>query len=714
MKKIISFAIIQICLNGTFAQYNYPATKMVDSSDMLFGATYKDPYRWLENVKQPDANDWYKQQADYTNSIISKISGREALKTLYRNLGDLNTTVTNFKYVRSGRVFYKKTLPEENVGKLYYREGINGKEQLLFDPANYIAGKTFSLDFAIPSYDGKKIAIVFTSGGSEIATIKFIDVDTQKNLLDSIGNTRAETISWLYDNQSILYLDRGNPAQINAVGRKTKLHKIGDNASNDIDFFSAKTYPELNIPDNVRPTASFKPNAKNYVFAEILNVKPELFIYYAPIEQINGKIQWKPLCKPEDKLINNIDFAGDTVYGITYKDANFNKLIYTSLKNPDWKNAKTLMEQKPNYVLRTVTKLKNYLLIAFASGIEYLLYKYDLATQKITEIKLPRPTLLSAAQIDNNSNIIYYRMSSWTQPTSEYKLDVETGKFTASEFDMQPVVSNALNDLVVEEVEVKGHDGVMIPLSIIHKKGILLNGNNICYMQGYGAYGISKRPTYNMLITLAVKDVVVAFPHVRGGGEKGEAWYKAGYKTTKANTWKDFISCAEYLIAKGYTSPKKLIGEGTSAGGILISRAITARPDLFGAAICNVGCANMLRLEFSTNGQANIPEFGTIKDSIECRALYEMDGMQHVVKGTNYPAVLGVGGWNDPRVPVWQPGKFIAALQNNNASNKPILLKINYDNGHSIANKEITIANFVDQFAFALWQCGHPDFQLKQ
>ena len=256
--------------------------------------------------------------------------------------------------------------------------------------------------------------------------------------------------------------------------------------------------------------------------------------------------------------------------------------------------------------------------------------------------------------------------------------------------------------------------GAMVPLSIIYKKGIKLDGSNPCILDGYGAYGISMEPGFWVIENaLAVKGVVIAIPHVRGGSEKGQAWYKAGYKTTKPNTWKDFISCAEYLIANGYTSSTKLAGTGTSAGGILISRAITERPDLFAAAICNVGCANAMRLEFSANGPVNIPEFGTVKDSIECKALYEMDGMQHVIKNTKYPAVICVGGWNDPRVVAWQPGKFAAAMQNASSSGKPVLMKVNYDDGHFTEDKNVTYANFADQFAFALWQCGDPNFQLK-
>src|SRR5262249_45323857 len=179
-----------------------------------------------------------------------------------------------------------------------------------------------------------------------------------------------------------------------------------------------------------------------------------------------------------------------------------------------------------------------------------------------------------------------------------------------------------------------------------------------------------------------------------------ETWYKAGFKTTKTNTWEDFISCAEYLEKNGYTSPEKLAGTGTSAGGILISRAITERPDLFGAAVCNIGWANAIRQGISANGPVNTPEFGTVKDPVECPALYEMDGVAHVEKGVKYPAVLGVAGWNDPRVAPWEPGKFVATLQAASASGKPVLLKVNYDNGHFTEEKIVRCKNFAGQFTF--------------
>jgi prolyl oligopeptidase len=301
-------------------------------------------------------------------------------------------------------------------------------------------------------------------------------------------------------------------------------------------------------------------------------------------------------------------------------------------------------------------------------------------------------------------------ITSWTSPVTIYDLDAEKNTFAKSTFNSD-VVYPGFDSLVAEEVEAPGHDGTMIPLSIIHKKGIPMDGSNCCILNGYGAYGISASPYFSIRFSLAKRGVVLAFAHPRGGSEKGEAWYKAGYKTTKPNTWKDFISCADYLVKKGYTKPEKLGGTGTSAGGITISRAITERPELFRAAICNVGCANAMRMEFSPNGPVNTPEFGTVKDETECKALYEMDGVAHVQKGVKYPALMGVGGWNDPRVAAWEPGKFVAAVQSASASGNPALMKVNYDNGHFTEEKVVTFRNFAGQNAFLLWQSGHPDFQ---
>ncbi len=228
--------------------------------------------------------------------------------------------------------------------------------------------------------------------------------------------------------------------------------------------------------------------------------------------------------------------------------------------------------------------------------------------------------------------------------------------------------------MVVEELMVPSHDGVLVPLSLVYKKSLVRDGNHPVFMGGYGAYGVSLDPYFSPEFVLPILDgAIFAVAHVRGGGELGNQWYKGGFKTTKPNTWKDLIACAEYLVREKYTSPGKIVINSASAGGILVGRAMTERPDLFAAAIPEVGCLNALRMEESPNGPVNAPEFGTVKDSVECMALIEMDAYLKIQDNVNYPATLVTAGMNDPRVIAWQPAKFAARLQAANVSDKPIL-----------------------------------------
>jgi len=718
MTKFISSLLLLMISSTLFAQWNYPKTKTGDTSDTYFGLTYNDPYRWLEDLKSPEVIDWFREQADLTNTTMSKVSGRDELIAEWKKLDKLQPPVYYSPIKENGRIFYQKRIPGEKVSKVYYREGIQGKEQLLFDPLTFIQGKTLSVQQIVPSYDAKKLVIAYSESGAEVSTIQVMKVDTKEFLPDIITAT-AGAGSWTFDNNAFLYMwiksaDNTDPSS--RLNPKMKLHKLGTDVKADIDFFSSESYPSLNIEAKAYPFAFFVEDSKEYVFAGEGTVQNEMKFYYAPIAQLySGNIQWKSLSTLDDKLVRSAEIAGDNMYTITYKNAKNYKLITTNLKNPNWAAAKTIGSEKESQTLESFTMCKDFLLLNYSDGINNHVSKYDIKNQTITEIKLPYSGLVKISCMDTKTNDCFISITSWNKPFTEFLYNADSNTFSESPFNKAPIYPESYKDLLVEEVEVKGHDGVMIPLSIIYKKGLKKDGSNVCLMDSYGAYGISMSPRFNFLEnSLAVRGVVIAIPHVRGGSEKGEDWYKAGYKTTKPNTWKDFISCADYLVDNGYTSSSKLAGTGTSAGGILISRAITERPDLFAAAICNVGVANAMRAEFSSNGPVNIPEFGTVKDEIECKALFEMDGMQHVKNGVKYPAVICIAGWNDPRVAAWQPGKFAAAVQNASTSSKPALMKVNYDNGHFTEDRDVAFANFADQFAFALWQCGHPDFQLKK
>ena len=266
------------------------------------------------------------------------------------------------------------------------------------------------------------------------------------------------------------------------------------------------------------------------------------------------------------------------------------------------------------------------------------------------------------------------------------------------------------------EVKAKSYDGTLVPLSIVYKKGLKLNGRNPTLLEGYGSYGITLDPFFDpKMIAWFERGGVFAVAHVRGGGEYGEDWHLAGKLLTKPNTWKDFIACAEYLINQKYTTTARLAIEGGSAGGITIGRSITERPDLFAVAIDAVPMSDVVRAEFTPNGPPNIPEFGTVKEADGFKALYEMSGYHHITDGTPYPAVMVTTGFNDPRVISWEPGKMAARLQVASSSGKPVLLRVDYDAGHGIGStKTQREEELTDEMSFALWQFGVPEFQIAK
>lgn len=714
------FALVTLLLIAapSYAQWKYPPTKTVDATDTYFGKTYKDPYRWLENLKDQAVELWFKTQAQLTEDALAKIPARDQLAEEWMALDKLQPARYSAIQYEHGRVFYKKTLGGENVGKLYYRDGWRGAEKLLFDPSAITPriakkGDVTTIQAIAPSPDGKWVALGFSAAGAEFSEIRIVDV-ARKKLLPETMYPSYGPAGWTMDSKSLFY-DSGKVDDIKSpeieLNRKTRLHTLGTKVESDVDFFSDESNPELDIAPKEFPGAHIDESYPELVLGRVGTVQREMRLFYAPVTQMKSKakVEWKELIKTSDKLVRGLQLHKGYVYAITHAAAPRYKVVRTRIDKPDWAHAETVAPEAKDSV-QGIIKSKSYLFIVYSDGIVGRIVKYNLTSNESTPVKLPVAGTVDITCPDFRTDQCIVYTTSWIQPTTLWDYDAKKETFAESIFNTA-VKYPGFDQLVTEEVEVPGHDGTTVPLSIIHRKDLKLDGQSSAILEGYGAYGTSLTPAFNVRRSIALHNVVLAYAHPRGGSEKGEAWYKAGYKTTKPNTWKDFISCAEYLVKKGYTSASRLAGTGTSAGGILISRAITERPDLFGAAICNVGCANAMRLEFSPNGPVNTPEFGTVKDQTEAPALYEMDGVQHVKPGVKYPAVMGVAGWNDPRVPPWQPGKFVAALQAASASTKPVMMKVNYDNGHFTEEKLVTFKNFAGQYAFALWQTGHPEFQ---
>jgi len=705
-----------VLLSGTaMAQWHYPPPPTSDAADVWHGKRYEDPYRPLENLTDPKIAAWFKAEAQLTDRTVAKIPGRDALVREWLSM-DRRTppSYREFQF-EGGRLFYRKTLGGENVGKLYVREGWEGSERLLFDPTLYKQGGGTTVSLFVPSFDGQYVVLGLAVKGGEWSELRVLKVDDGQLLPDSIYPAAWFGVNWLPNSRGFFYNGSG-VTDVKSLdietNRKARLHALGTPVSQDRDVLSTASTPELGIEAKEIPAAAVPEPAPDRLIGNLFTVQPESRMYIASLADLDkGRIHWKPLAERADKLVRGTAITPEWLYSITSADAPHYKVVRARLDAPDWTHAATVIPEAADSI-DSMAQSKDYLLVVYTDGINGRLARHALGTGVTTELALPLKGSVEATCPDVHSNRCLITVSSWLQPPAVYDIDASTGEARKSVFNAE-VSYPEMADLTVEEVEVPGHDGTMIPLSIIHRKDIKLDGSSPCILEGYGAYGISWTPGFSPRYSVANRGVVVAYAHVRGGSEKGEAWYRAGFKTTKPNTWKDFISAAEYLISKGYTSRERLTGRGTSAGGILVSRAVTERPDLFAAAVVNVGVANAMRAEFSPNGPVNTPEFGTVQDPIEAQALYQMDGLQHVMPGVRYPAILGVAGWNDPRVVPWEPGKFVAAIQQASTSGRPALLLINYDNGHFTEEKSVTYRNFANQFAFALWQAGHKAYQPK-
>ncbi len=714
--RIASFGItvgLALFSASALGQWHYPTPPTSSASDVWYGKRYEDPYRPLENLNDPKVAAWFKAEAQLTDSTIAKIPGRDALVREWLSMDSRTPPRYQEFQFEGGRLFYRKTLGGENVGKLYVREGWAGSERLLFDPTAYKKDAGTTVSVFVPSFDGQYVVLGLAVKGGEWSELRVLKVEDGQLLPDSIYPAAWWGANWLPNSRAFFY-NGSDVTDIKSMdletNRKARLHALGTPVGQDRDVLSTASTPDLGIEAKEMPQAFIPESAPDRLIGSLDTVQPESRLLIASVSDVEkGQIHWKPLAQRADKLVRGTAITPEWLYAITSADAPHYKVVRARLDSPDWKHAETVIPEAADSI-DSMTQSMDYILVAYTDGVNGRLVRHALATGTTTEVTLPLKGTVAATCPDVHGNRCLVVISSWLQPPVVYEIDAATGEVRKSVFT-NDVRYPELADVVAEEVEVPGHDGTMIPLSIIHRKDIKLDGSSPCILEGYGAYGISWNAEFTSRYSVANRGVVVAFAHVRGGSEKGEAWYRAGYKITKPNTWKDFISAAEYLIAKGYTSPERMTGRGTSAGGILISRAVTERPDLFAAAVVNVGLANAMRAEFSANGPINTPEFGTVKDPTEAQALYEMDGLQHVMPGVRYPAILGVGGWNDPRVVPWEPGKFVAAMQQASTSGRPAFMLVNYDNGHFTEEKSVTYRNFANQFAFALWQAGLKDYQ---
>ncbi|MEN2413877.1 prolyl oligopeptidase family serine peptidase [Flavobacterium mesophilum] len=699
------------------AQYKYPSTPERPVTNDYFGTKITDSYQWIEDMKNPEVQKWFKDQANYTDSFIQKIPGRDAFlkraKEIQNYSGDIYGYVRQF----GNNYYYSKTKKGEKKDKLCYREGLDGNDVVLFDPETIKHGTNF-VDFVV-SPDQKKIAISLSEGGSEICDLKILDIATKTFLPDNLGPVWSEfNFEFTPDSKAVIYTKMStsdNNSDELLKNMKSLLHVIGTDPATDKILASKANNPDLNLLEEQFPHFYFSDD-NSYLVLSIGSTKSTYLTFYAPFAELNKeKINWKPLIKYDDE-ITNFDIINNKLFFISHKNAPNSKLGFMDMKNPDFDKA-TIVVPETDKVLRRMQKTKDFIFYSLSDGINQDKYQINAKTLEIKKIPLPKGTNGGYPFSPRENNEMILANSGWITPATRYFYNGSTGRLEKGKhFTSSKDHPDYLQKYTVKEVEVASHDGVMVPLSIIYPKNMKMDASTPCYIYGYGAYGSSEIPIFigPALMALLEQNTVIAYAHVRGGGEKGAQWHKNGMKANKPNTWKDFIACTEYLIKEKYTSSDKLIGHGISMGGVLIGRALTSRPDLFKVGLVEVGDTNIVRSEISPNGMNQIPEIGSIKNEEEAKSILEMDSQSKVKKGEKYPAVYIHTGINDSRVDAWMPGKFAAILQNYNSSNNPTLLHVNYSSGHFASDSNSQLENDTDMFSFALWQVGNPNFQIKQ
>ncbi|MFV8820027.1 prolyl oligopeptidase family serine peptidase [Haliea sp. E17] len=692
-----------------------PVAKVEDVVDTFWGVQVHDPYRYMENMDDSYVQDWFRGQAEYADATLDALPLTEPLASRLAELdGGKPFWTASIARLPDGGLFFLRRYAGENVYKLYSQPAGADEARLLVDPDTLVGDdeQHYSIEQYSPSPDGRYVVYGLAQGGSELTTYFTLEVATGKVLPDAIDNveTAYNVPQWQPDGSGFFYSRRRDlpaDAPITEIYQQTSVryHALGSDPADDPVIAAYGLSAQMPITETDFPSLWITPGS-DYAVAKVKHGDSnEITLFSAPRASLfSGKVPWQKVCDEQDKVV---DFAvhGSDLYLLSGDDAPRFKLLRTGLAAPSFAGAEVAIPgghmvlnalyaaSDALYLDSSLDGIGKVLRLPYASGKEELL----------------DPHGTSAAYVSAASPLlpgIFVYSTSWTTGAATYAYDPEDGSFTDTgllpqgEFDAEP-------GYIAEEVLVPSHDGVKVPVSIIRRADLKLDGSNPTIVYGYGSYGISMDVNFSATrLAWLERGGIFAIAHVRGGGEYGQAWHYAGRMENKPNTWKDAIAAAEYLANKGYTSPAHLAVMGGSAGGILVGRSITERPDLFRAAVSQVGMTDTIRSETTTNGVPNIKEFGTVTDEAGFRGLLAMSSYAHVEDGVAYPAVLFTHGYNDHRVEPWMSAKMAARLQAASTGG-PVLMRIEYGAGHGIGStREQVLQEMAETYAFLFWQLG--------
>lgn len=681
---------------------NYPETRKTDTIDVYFGTQVADPYRWLEDDNSEETAAWVKAQNDVTNAYLAKIPFRDQLRERLTSMWNYPRYGVPFK--KGGKYFFFKNDGIQNQSVLYIQDSLQAEPRVFLDPNKLSEDGTTALGTYSVSKDGKYFAYAISKAGSDWNEIYVMETETGKQLTDKLEWVKFSGISWREN--GFYYSRYDKPAGGGVLSSKNEYmkvyyHLVGDTQEKDVLIYENRNYP-----------------LRNY---GITATEDGRYLVLGESESTSGNSLYiKDLENPQAGFVKiaegfRFDFSyisnqGGKFLILTNADAPKYRLIEVDLNSPAPENHRIIIPEREE-VLVSAEVAGGRIVCEYMKDATNRLYVYTTGGSFIHEVDLPGPGTIAGFEGKKDENEAFFAFTSFTYPSTVFVYDIlnNTSKvFFDSELDFDPSKYES------KQVFYTSKDGTKVPMFIVHKAGIKLDGNNPVYLYGYGGFNVSLTPVFSVSRLLFIEQGgVFAMPNLRGGGEYGEAWHRAGTKLQKQNVFDDFIAAAEYLISEKYTQPEKIAIAGGSNGGLLVGACMTQRPDLFAVALPAVGVMDMLRFHKFTIGWAWTEDYGSSEDSIQFQYLLGYSPLHNLKPGTCYPATLVTTADHDDRVVPAHSFKFAATLQEHQSCNNPALIRIETNAGHG-AGKPVSkmIDEATDIWSFTMYNLGiKPSFK---
>ncbi len=637
-----------------------PETRTDDVTETIHGVTIRDPYRWLEDQQSPETRAWINAENAFTRSVLDALPGRAAISRRIEEL--LKTDHFGLPRVRGGRYFFMRRLADQNQFTICMRTGAHGADEVLVDP-NLTEGGATSVAIMDVSADGKWLLYGTRRGGEDELAVTILDVDGRKEV-DHLPRARYESMSVTPDKHDLYYskhLDEGF---------RIYHHIFGYDRSPDQEIFGKDTSPTEGVACDLSRDGRYLGLYVSHGWGK----KAE--IYFRDLKNSG----------PLTTVVNDIDadftaaFAGRRMYMLTNWNAPNGRILAVDLDDPAREKWREVVPEAQS-VIESFSVAGGGIAVNYLENVNSRVRLCDADGKHLRDIAFPTLGTVTALDSEWENNEAFYSFTSFAQPLIFYRYDIASGKQEVWARNQAPINPD---EFEVKQVWCASKDKTRIPMFLVYKKGLKLDGARPTLLYGYGGFLVNEKPAFRTdAVLFAERGGVFALANLRGGGEFGEKWHRAGMLENKQNVFDDFIAAAEWLIENGYTHPAHLAIEGGSNGGLLMGAMMTQRPDLFQAVACQFPLLDMLRYQKFLLGKLWVPEYGSADDAKQFQVIYKYSPYQHVKKGVKYPAVMFVTGDSDTRVAPLHARKMAALMQASTGSSRPILLRYDTEAGHS-------------------------------